>query len=343
MVFFKNILKCGDVGLCCMSAASLLKGSFWNRVFVGCLVVVLACCLVGLVPMRSVSALPSEGLSVYPSYVEAGSSVEVSLDVALQLYDMYAAPAELDPSFIDRRDNEWENYRSRSCNIALVSTLGGAYDSSSNFVGSAYIDDTGYLYGDAVIPSSVYDGSYYLVVSYEDADMAGAYNWYASISVWGGVSGSGDDGSPGSSSDFDDTGDSSSPCIIATATYGGPLESEVCNMRHVRDDLIGSSDLGGVLISGWNDFYYSWSPSVASAISEKDALRAASSALLYPLCGVVRLAGWEFEAAGVFGDSAASALSFGLAAVLSSVVYVLTPVSLAMVIIGFKNKEKFEK
>lgn len=327
-----------------MSAAGSLKSSVWNRVFVGCLVVVLVCCLVGLVPMRSVSALPSEGLSVYPSYVEAGSIVEVSLDVALKLYDMYAAPAELDPSFVDRRDNEWENYRYQSCNIALVSTLGGAYDSSSNFVGSAYIDDMGYLYGDATIPSSVYDGTYYLVVSYEDSSMDGAYNWYASINVWGGVSGGGNNGgSQDSSSDFDDTGDSSSPCIIATATYGGPLESEVCNMRHVRDDLIGSSDLGSVLIGGWNDFYYSWSPIVASAISEKDTLRAASSVLLYPLCGVVRLAGWEFEAVGMLGGSAASALSFGLAAVLSSVVYVLTPLSFGMVIIKFKNKNKFEK
>ena len=271
--------------------------------------------------------------------------VEVSLDVSLQLYNMYAAPAELDPSFIDRRDNEWEDYRYQSCNIALVSTLGGAYDSSSNFVGSAYIDDMGYLYGDSTIPSSVYDGTYYLVVSYEDSSMAGAYNWYASISVWGGVSGGGNGGgsSQDSSSSYDDTGDSFWPCIIATATYGGPLESEVCNMRHVRDDLIGSSDFGSVLISGWNDFYYSWSPTVASAISKYDSLREASSALLYPLCGVVRLAGWEFEAAGVFGDSAASALSFGLAAALSSVVYVLTPVSFGMVIIKSQEKKKFDK
>ncbi len=325
-----------------MSASKFLKGSLWNRVFALCLVVVMVCCLVALVPMRSVSALASEGLSVYPSYVEAGSMVDVSLDVSLQLYNMYAAPAELDPSFVDQRDNEWENYRYQSCNIALVSTLGGAYDSSSNFIGSAYIDDMGYLYGDATIPASVYDGTYYLVVSYEDSSMAGAYNWYASISVWGGVSGGGNGGgsSQDSSSSYDDTGDSIWPCIIATATYGGPLESEVCNMRHVRDDLIGSSDFGGVLIAGWNDFYYSWSPTVASAISKYDSLREASSALLYPLCGVVRLAGWEFEAAGTFGGSVASALSFGLAAVLSSVVYVLTPVSFGMVLVEHRRRKK---
>ena len=129
-----------------MSASKFWKGSLWNRVFALCVVVVVVCCLVALVPMRSVSALPSEGLSVYPSYVEAGSMVEVSLDVGLQLYNMYAAPAELDPSFIDRRDNEWEDYRYQSCNIALVSTLGGAYDSSSNFVGSAYIDAVSYTH-----------------------------------------------------------------------------------------------------------------------------------------------------------------------------------------------------
>lgn len=46
-------------------------------------------------------------------------------------------------------------------------------------------------------------------------------------------------------------------CIIATATYGSSMDSEVIFMRNVRDNMIGSTDIGKKLVIGWNVFYYS--------------------------------------------------------------------------------------
>jgi hypothetical protein len=40
----------------------------------------------------------------------------------------------------------------------------------------------------------------------------------------------------------------SSPCIIATVAYGSPMAPEVAYMRYVRDNLIGSTEIGGRLV-----------------------------------------------------------------------------------------------
>jgi hypothetical protein len=116
------------------------------------------------------------------------------------------------------------------------------------------------------------------------------------------------------------------PCIIATATYGGPLASEVVFMRSVRDNLIGSSPTGSVLVHAWNSFYYSWSPPVAGAIAGSGGLKTLFSALLSPLLGSMYIVAGVYKGLAWLSPDFAAVVSFTLAATLSIFIYIFLPV-----------------
>lgn len=115
-------------------------------------------------------------------------------------------------------------------------------------------------------------------------------------------------------------------CIIATATYGGPMAPEVVFMRSVRDDMIGSNNMGKVLVYGWNRFYYSWSPPVANAISGSGFLRAMFSIALLPLVGTVHIVAYQYGLLAPISPTVASVTGFLTAAVLSIAIYIVLPV-----------------
>ncbi len=52
-------------------------------------------------------------------------------------------------------------------------------------------------------------------------------------------------------------------CLIATATFGTELASQVQMLREVRDAKVMSTDSGGMFLTGFNQFYYSFSPTIA--------------------------------------------------------------------------------
>jgi hypothetical protein len=118
----------------------------------------------------------------------------------------------------------------------------------------------------------------------------------------------------------------SSPCIIATATYGGPMASEVVFMRSVRDDLIGSSATGSVLVRAWNAFYYSWSPPIAYAIADSSTLKTIATAVLAPLLGSMYIVAGVYNGIAWINPDIAAIVSFSLAAALSIGIYILLPV-----------------
>ncbi len=75
-----------------------------------------------------------------------------------------------------------------------------------------------------------------------------------------------------------------SPCFVATAAYGSPLAREIGALRRLRDRHLLTNTPGRALVAA----YYGVGPTLASAIRERPALRAAVRALLSPL---VALAG----------------------------------------------------
>ncbi len=119
-----------------------------------------------------------------------------------------------------------------------------------------------------------------------------------------------------------------SGCMIATAAYGSELAPDVAYMRYVRDELIGSSLLGSSLVTGFNAFYYSWSPALAEWIAGNALLMAVFRVLLLPLAGIVHVTALVFTAtAHATGQTdAASLFSFLAAAIMTVTVYVLLPI-----------------
>jgi hypothetical protein len=120
-------------------------------------------------------------------------------------------------------------------------------------------------------------------------------------------------------------------CVIATAAYGSALAPEVVYMRYVRDQLIGSTPSGRVLVGAFNAFYYSWSPALAEWIAESALLRALFRVLLLPLVGIAHATVIVFMAtARATGQTAAASLfAFLAAAIMTIIVYVFFPIMVA--------------
>jgi hypothetical protein len=78
-------------------------------------------------------------------------------------------------------------------------------------------------------------------------------------------------------------------CIIATATYGSELSPEVQFLRDFRDNTVLATFAGSNFMAVFNGFYYSFSPSVASSISDNEFLRGVMRVVLYPLIGALHI------------------------------------------------------
>jgi dipeptidyl aminopeptidase/acylaminoacyl peptidase len=115
-------------------------------------------------------------------------------------------------------------------------------------------------------------------------------------------------------------------CIIVTATLGSPMAPEVLYMRHVRDDMIGSNQVGRILVAGWNTFYYSWSPPIAESILKYEPLRSTVGIFLTPLFGIVHSTAFIYTGIEPINTALASTISFLSAAIMSIGVYVAIPI-----------------
>ncbi|WP_455278768.1 CFI-box-CTERM domain-containing protein [[Eubacterium] cellulosolvens] len=122
-------------------------------------------------------------------------------------------------------------------------------------------------------------------------------------------------------------------CIIVTATYGSEMNPEVSYMRHVRDNMIGSNELGRILVTGWNTFYYSWSPTLASIISNSETLQTLARILLVPLIIIINFTAFVFSNIAFINLSLASAFAFWLGMSLGLFVYFIMPTIILLMII----------
>jgi len=52
-------------------------------------------------------------------------------------------------------------------------------------------------------------------------------------------------------------------CLIATATYGSELAPQVQQLREIRDNIVMNTDSGISFMAGFNQLYYSFSPTIA--------------------------------------------------------------------------------
>ena len=72
-------------------------------------------------------------------------------------------------------------------------------------------------------------------------------------------------------------------CLIATAAFDSELAPQVQLLREIRDNAVLQTESGASFMTGFNQFYYSFSPAVADYERENPAFKEAVKLALTPL------------------------------------------------------------
>lgn len=119
-------------------------------------------------------------------------------------------------------------------------------------------------------------------------------------------------------------------CLVATATYGSELSPEVSFLRGFRDNTVLRTNSGNEFMKVFNQFYYSFSPSVAGYIYAHPEVRMGMKIVLYPLMGILRSSAITYSLLS-FAPELAIVVAGLVASSLIGLVY-FTPIALALLI-----------
>jgi len=78
-------------------------------------------------------------------------------------------------------------------------------------------------------------------------------------------------------------------CLIATATFGSELAPQVQQLRELRDNTILSTESGMAFMTTFNQFYYSFSPTVADLEREQPIFKEVMKLTLTPMISSLSL------------------------------------------------------
>ena len=127
-------------------------------------------------------------------------------------------------------------------------------------------------------------------------------------------------------------------CLIATAAFGSELAPQVQLLREIRDDIVLQTKSGSIFMTGFNQFYYSFSPAVADYERENTTFKEAVKLTLTPLLTSLTL----LQYADI--DSESEMLGYGIGIILLNIgMYFVAPAVLITKIRKRVNMEKFDK
>ena len=119
-------------------------------------------------------------------------------------------------------------------------------------------------------------------------------------------------------------------CLIATAAFGSELAPQVQFLREIRDNTILQTESGTTFMTGFNQFYYSFSPAIADYERENPAFKEAVKLTLTPLLTSLTL----LQYANI--DSESEMLGYGIGIILLNIgMYFVVP---AILIMKVKNR-----
>jgi hypothetical protein len=78
-------------------------------------------------------------------------------------------------------------------------------------------------------------------------------------------------------------------CLIATAAYGSELAPQVQFLREIRDNTVMSTSSGTAFMSGFNQLYYSFSPTIADMERENPMFQEAVRAFITPMVSTLSI------------------------------------------------------
>jgi len=114
-------------------------------------------------------------------------------------------------------------------------------------------------------------------------------------------------------------------CLIATATYGSELAPEVQKLRELRDNSLLSTESGTNFMNSFNDFYYSFSPTIADMERENPMFQKAVKIAITPMISSLSILNY------VDMDSESEVLGYGISLILLNVgMYIGIPAILIM-------------
>ncbi len=83
--------------------------------------------------------------------------------------------------------------------------------------------------------------------------------------------------------------DESGGCLIATAAYGTEMAPQVQFLREIRDNTIMSTSSGAAFMTGFNQLYYSFSPTIADMERESPLFREAVRIFITPMVSTLSI------------------------------------------------------
>jgi len=120
-------------------------------------------------------------------------------------------------------------------------------------------------------------------------------------------------------------------CLIATAAFGSELAPQIQFLREIRDNTVLQTQSGSAFMAGFNQFYYSFSPTIADYERENPAFKEAVKLTLTPLLTSLTL----LQYADI--DSESEMLGYGIGVILLNIgMYFVAP---AVVIFKIRNRK----
>ena len=119
-------------------------------------------------------------------------------------------------------------------------------------------------------------------------------------------------------------------CLIATTAYGSELAPQVQFLRELRDNTVLQTTSGTAFMTGFNQFYYSFSPAIADYERENPVFKETVKVTLTPLLTSLTLLNY------VDIDTEEEMLGYGIGIILLNIgMYFVTP---AVLIISLKKR-----
>ncbi len=121
-------------------------------------------------------------------------------------------------------------------------------------------------------------------------------------------------------------------CLVATATFGSELAPQVQFLREIRDNTVLSTASGTSFMTTFNQFYYSFSPTVADLERQNPMFKEMVKIAITPLLSSLSLLQY------VDIDSEAEMLGYGIGIILLNVgIYFVAP---ALIVFKLQNRKR---
>lgn len=115
-------------------------------------------------------------------------------------------------------------------------------------------------------------------------------------------------------------GENGGGCLIATATFDSELSPQIQNLRELRDNVILSTNSGMAFMSGFNQIYYSFSPTVADLEREYPLFKESVKLAITPMISTLSILNY------VEINSEQDILSYGIGIILMNIgMYFVAP------------------